>query len=95
MVRRLSWISGCWSRGSCGGCCAARHTGFAKGTSPAHLARGHLMPHLAAPLLAGAGIVFSGAVLAEAGLAFVGLGDQRVTSWGRMAAQGFGLLGLA
>jgi peptide/nickel transport system permease protein len=67
----------------------------ALGASPARVARRHLLPNLAAPLLAGAGIVFGGAVLAEAALAFVGLGDPDATSWGRMAAQGFGLLGLA
>lgn len=67
----------------------------ALGATPAHLARRHLLPHLAAPVLAGAGIVFGGAVLAEAALAFVGLGDTATTSWGVMIAQGFAVLGLA
>ena len=45
-------------------------------------------------LLAAAGIVFGGAVVAEAALAFVGLGDPAVTSWGQMVAAGFAVLGL-
>jgi hypothetical protein len=42
---------------------------WALGASPVHVARRHLVPHLAAPLLAAAGIVFGGAVVAEAALA--------------------------
>lgn len=68
---------------------------WALGGSPWQVARRHLVPHLAAPLLAGAGIIFGGAVLAEAALAFVGLGDPAATSWGQLVAQGFALLGLA
>lgn len=59
------------------------------------LARRHLLPQLRGPLMASAGIVFGGAVLAEAALAFVGLGDPDATSWGQMIATGFGLIGLA
>jgi peptide/nickel transport system permease protein len=68
---------------------------WALGASPVHVARRHLVPHLAAPLLAAAGIVFGGAVVAEAALAFVGLGDPGVTSWGQMVAAGFAVFGLA
>jgi peptide/nickel transport system permease protein len=68
---------------------------WALGASPMHAARRHVLPHLAAPTLAAAGIVFGGAVVAEAALAFVGLGDPAVTSWGQMVAAGFGVLGLA
>ena len=67
----------------------------ALGAPPLHLARRHLLPHLAGPVLAAAGIVFGGAVVAEAALAFVGLGDPAVTSWGQMVAAGFAVLGLA
>ncbi|CAH0200120.1 ABC transporter permease [Roseomonas sp. CECT 9278] len=67
---------------------------WALGATPWQVARRHLLPCLAAPLLAGAGIVFGGAVLAEAALAFVGLGDPEAGSWGRMIAQGFAMLGL-
>lgn len=68
---------------------------WALGASPLHVARRHLVPHLAAPVLAAAGIVFGGAVVAEAALAFVGLGDPAMTSWGQMVAAGFAVLGLA
>jgi ABC-type dipeptide/oligopeptide/nickel transport system permease subunit len=67
---------------------------FALGATPLHVAQRHLLPHLAAPLGAAAGIVFGGAILTEAALAFVGLGDPSVTSWGQMIASGFTLLGL-
>jgi len=67
----------------------------ALGAPALHLARHHLLPHLAGPVLAAAGIVFGGAVVAEAALAFVGLGDPAVTSWGQMVAAGFAVLGLA
>lgn len=67
---------------------------WALGATPMQVARRHLLPNLAAPLLAAAGIVFGGAVLAEAALAFVGLGDPQAGSWGRMVAQGFAVLGL-
>jgi peptide/nickel transport system permease protein len=68
---------------------------IALGAGPMHLARRHLMPNLAPPIVASAAIVFGGAVLAEASLAFVGLGDPAATSWGQMAASGFALLGRA
>lgn len=68
---------------------------WALGATPGQVARRHLLPHLAAPLRASAGIIFGGAVLAEATLAFVGLGDPAAASWGQMVAQGFGLIGLA
>ena len=67
---------------------------WALGASPVHVARRHLLPHLANPVLAAAGIVFGGAVVAEAALTFVGLGDPTVTSWGQMVAAGFAVLGL-
>lgn len=68
---------------------------WAMGASPLHVARRHLFPHLAAPVCAAAGIVFGGAVVAEAALAFVGLGDPTATSWGQMIAAGFAVLGRA
>ncbi len=66
----------------------------ALGVAPWRIARRHLLPALAAPAGAAAGIVFGGAILAEAALAFVGLGDPAATSWGQMIARGFALLGL-
>lgn len=67
----------------------------ALGAGPAHLARRHLLPNLMGPVAAAAAIVFGGAVVAEASLAFVGLGDPAATSWGQMAATGFALVGRA
>jgi peptide/nickel transport system permease protein len=61
----------------------------ALGGGPWHLARRHLLPNATAPALAGAGVVFGGAVLSEAALAFVGLGDPDVASWGGAIAAGF------
>ncbi len=68
---------------------------WALGAPALHVARRHLLPHLIGPVLAAAGIVFGGAVVAEAALAFVGLGDPAVTSWGQMVAAGFVMQGLA
>lgn len=67
---------------------------FALGATPAQVARRHLLAPLGASLGAAAGIVFGGAIVTEAALAFLGLGDPDVTSWGQMVASGFGLLGL-
>lgn len=58
------------------------------------IARRHLLPALLPALGAASGIVFGGAILAEAALAFVGLGDPEATSWGRMIATGFAMVGL-
>jgi peptide/nickel transport system permease protein len=67
----------------------------ALGAGPVHVARRHLLPNLLGPVGAAAAIVFGGAVVAEASLAFVGLGDPAATSWGQMAAGGFALVGRA
>lgn len=73
---------------------ALRQTDFVRaavalGTPPALLALRHVLPHARSAALSAAGIVFGGAVLAEAALAFVGLGDPRVTSWGQLIASGY------
>ncbi len=44
----------------------------------------HLVPETAPILLANAALGVPGAVLSEAGLAFLGLSDPRLISWGRM-----------
>lgn len=67
---------------------------FALGAAPLHVARWHMLPPLAGAMGAAAGIVFGGAIVTEAALAFVGLGDPAATSWGQMMASGFALLGL-
>jgi len=67
----------------------------ALGAGPLQVARRHLLPNLLGPVAAAAAIIFGGAVVAEASLAFVGLGDAAATSWGQMAAGGFALVGRA
>jgi len=59
------------------------------------LLRVHLLPNLLAPLLVETSFGMAGAIVAEAGLSFLGLGVQPPTaSWGSMLAEGraFGLL---
>jgi peptide/nickel transport system permease protein len=59
------------------------------------LLRVHLLPNIIAPLLVESSFGMAGAIVAEAGLSFLGLGVQPPTaSWGSMLAEGraFGLL---
>ena len=56
----------------------------------------HILPNLANLLVVQATIQFSLGILAEAGLAFLGLGAQPpVPSWGRMLAESQTLISLA
>lgn len=64
----------------------------ALGTHRAALALRHIVPHVRSVGLPYAGIVFGGAILAEAALAFVGLGDPYSTSLGQLIAAGYGLI---
>lgn len=62
-----------------------RHSDFVRssvavGTRPVAIAFRHVLPHVSPTALAATGIVFGGAILAEAALAFVGLGDPSLTS---------------
>ena len=52
----------------------------------------HLLPEVLPLLLANIVLGVPGAILAEAGVSFLGLSDPRIISWGRMLheAQGFG-----
>jgi peptide/nickel transport system permease protein len=61
----------------------------ALGASRLRMALVHVLPHAVTPALAATGIVFGGAVVSEAALAFVGLGDPATTSLGQLAASGF------
>lgn len=49
----------------------------------------HVLPHVATVARSAAGILFGGALVSEAALAFVGLGDPARTSLGQLAANGF------
>ncbi|MFZ5782664.1 MAG: ABC transporter permease [Pseudomonadota bacterium] len=76
---------------------ALRRTDFVRaalalGTSTTAIATRHVLPNARAAALSAAGIVFGGAVLAEAALAFVGLADPDLTSWGQLIATGYAFL---
>lgn len=62
---------------------------IALGGTPSRVALRHVLPQLLPTMLSASGIVFGGAILAEAALAFVGLGDPELTSWGQLIAAGF------
>lgn len=51
-----------------------------------------ILPNAVAPLLALAGIIVASAVIMEAALAFLGLTDPNVASWGAMIAEGRSVL---
>ena len=65
------------------------------GTPPLRLALRHILPHACTAILPAAGIVFGGAVLAESALAFVGLGDPHLASWGQLIASGYSFIAWA
>lgn len=61
----------------------------ALGTAPFTIVRRHLVPLIMAPMIVEATFGIAGAVLAEAGLSFLGLGVQPpVASWGAMIRDG-------
>ena len=61
----------------------------ALGGSPAWIARTQVLPQLAAPLCTYASLALPGAVVAEAGLAYLGVGVPPTTpTWGTMLASG-------
>jgi ABC-type dipeptide/oligopeptide/nickel transport system permease subunit len=60
------------------------------GASDLHIIRAHILPNVAGTLLVSASLGFPGAILAEAGLSFLGLGLlPPAPSWGVMLADGF------
>jgi peptide/nickel transport system permease protein len=54
------------------------------GASDAHIIRRHIVPLVLPLMLANAVLVVSLAILSESTLAFIGLGDPTVISWGKM-----------
>ena len=56
----------------------------ALGAKRSYILARHLVPETAPVLLANIALGVPGAILAEAGLAFLGLSDPRLISWGRM-----------
>ena len=48
----------------------------------------HVIPNCICPVLTNMAMTVSGAILSEAGLSFLGLGDSNVVSWGKLIAAG-------
>jgi peptide/nickel transport system permease protein len=61
----------------------------ALGVSTPRLVLGHVIPNLRRPLLATAGPLVASAILAEAALSYVGLGDPETVSLGRLIAAAY------
>ncbi len=62
--------------------------GRSLGLSNVRLMFRHILPNALAPLLISATFGVAGAVLAESGLSFIGLGDPTAASWGALLEQG-------
>ncbi len=62
--------------------------GQSLGLSNTRLMFRHILPNALAPLLISATFGVAGAVLAESGLSFIGLGDPAVATWGALLEQG-------
>ena len=65
------------------------------GASHLHTLLRHVVPNGLAPIVTDATILMGLAILTEAGLSFLGLGDQNAVSWGRMIFEGQRQLRLA
>lgn len=78
-----------------------RHTAYvesavATGASTPRILATHIFPNITAPLIVHVSLVFAFAVLAEASLAFLGLGNKPPSpSWGSMVSASYGFLQLA
>ncbi|HEX2555325.1 MAG TPA: ABC transporter permease [Microvirga sp.] len=62
------------------------------GRRPLAIAFDVVLPNALNPLIALAAVIVAGAILAESALAFLGLGDPNVASWGAMIAEGRAVL---
>jgi len=68
---------------------------IAIGRSPAAVAWHHILPNITSPLIVQGTIQFAGAILAEAGLSYLGLGTQPpFASWGGMLRDAQTFMGL-
>lgn len=66
------------------------------GASTGTIMRRHVFPNITAPLIVHASLNFAAAVLAEASLAYLGLGNTPPSpSWGSMVSSSYGFLQLA
>lgn len=62
------------------------------GMHPAEIALKEVLPNALPPVLALAAVIVAGAVLTEAALSFLGLGDPNIVTWGSMIAEGRNVL---
>lgn len=62
------------------------------GMHPLDIALRQILPNALPPVLALAAIIVAAAILTEAALSFLGLGDPNVVTWGSMIAQGRNVL---
>lgn len=58
------------------------------GESDGQIIISHIIPHGISPVLVNAATSVSGAIMSEASLSFIGLGDPDVVSWGQIIASG-------
>lgn len=58
------------------------------GASDARILWLHILPNVLAPVIVSASILVANAILTESSLAFLGLGDPNVVSWGGMVGAG-------
>jgi peptide/nickel transport system permease protein len=62
------------------------------GMHPAEIALREILPNALPPVLALSSVIVAGAVLTEAALSFLGLGDPNIVTWGSMIAEGRNVL---
>jgi peptide/nickel transport system permease protein len=62
------------------------------GMHPAEIAFREILPNALAPVLALSAVIVAGAILTEAALSFLGLGDPNIVTWGSMIAEGRAVL---
>jgi peptide/nickel transport system permease protein len=62
------------------------------GMHPAEIAFKQILPNALPPVLALSAIIVAAAILTEAALSFLGLGDPNVVTWGSMIAEGRNIL---
>ncbi|WP_320197652.1 ABC transporter permease [Agrobacterium sp. rho-13.3] len=62
------------------------------GMHPLEIAFRQILPNALPPVMALAAIIVAGAILTEAALSFLGLGDPNVVTWGSMIAEGRNVL---
>lgn len=67
----------------------------AAGASPGYIMAAHILPNVLGLVFASLVLLVPGAIITEATLSFLGFGDPRVPTWGRMLqnARGFGAFG--